>query len=796
MSDKTRKTYLYLYILGQKNNRDTISTMVPYRINDEELFFGPCKKLIREEIRELFPIRDPIDLEKENIDIYFVGINPAKDKKEEKIPRKFLFAGKIKKIFTFKYAWKSYNEKQKYNQKIVEMIKGKQNVGPLHLEPKYDTQTDIFIGYKHRTNEHKDSWLKDILSQNEFNQLSKEQIEDIYKNEEIFLENNLKFERDCCFEVENIFFSFKNHICPIEIDETFINLIKERQKELNQTDRLITHGGPKIYAPFGYQKNGDRFGRGYHLRFEGNDAEKFISEIRERTPKIFIANVGVNTSYGLKSPLFDDGSFEFIPIKEGKGIEGSHILTYDNLKCFNSEDKLIKYFPKNVQEKYKTYRVHNDPEFVSFTYGDVIDPSKPKSSKLSLIKKGDYLFFIANLTKYQNGEYIRYSREFYFIGFFEVEDAFSTEEEIKLNFKMIENNSHYRRLLDNFSDFGEFRIIKGNEKNSRRFKYAFKVTKEFCDACLRKVDGEKFNWGKFPSITGCIGSTTRAIRPYINKAKQPFLWQTFWNWINSKANKKIYKIDSVTSIFEEIVNSAVNNVEKSDEILIDTFSRLKENMKEWKGKAPLMTGIIELLYFEYIKRYIQKKLGINNYNRYQSGDPKSPVYLFKARYNSNTIILSSDIQIGEKNHIKLKLRHPETDETIKIQPDIFIGLEDKDSKIIPIAFIEIKLYTDVKKFRNSVFKRFKDLKESLELYYPTNIPYFIVLNIEAYKSKQFDSEFDDFQKIFDQFLYMKRDWDPSMWDKDKKAWKTPIKGQKIHQISDKIVALIKERTIE
>ncbi len=751
--------------------------------------------MIREEIRRLFPSRDIIDLEKENYELYLVGINPAKHKKEEKIPRNFLFAGKIRKVFTFENAWNYYNKRRKIDNNISKMIDGIHNFSPIHLEPQYDKNNGGFIGYKHRTDEHKDNWLKDILSQNEINQLTPEETNKIYDDNVVLLNNQLKFERDCCFELDNIFFSYKNHICPIQLDEIFKDLIIKRLEELNHKDRLNTLGGPDIFAPFGYQKNGDRFGRGFKLVFEGDDVVKFITEIVERSSQIFIANVGVNTSYGLMSPILEDGSFEFIPIKEGKTIIGPNILIYEDLKCFNSDDKLIKYLPNRRRDIISKYRVHKDPEFDTFTYGDVIDSSKPKSAKLSLIKKGDYLFFIANLSKYQNGKFFRNSGEFYFIGYLEVEDVYSTEKEIKANIEKVKENAHYKHLLDNHSNFGEFRIVKGNE-NSKRFKHPFKVTKKFCDDCLRLVSGNNFNWDKFPSVTGCIGSTTRTIRPYINKAKQPFFWKSFWNWINKGSNQKSYKIDSANSAFDEIITSAINNVEKSDEILIDTFTRFRENMKEWKGKAPLITGIIELLYFEYTKRYLQKTLDIDEFTKQQSGDPKSPVYFFSAAYNNRRIILCSDILIGEKNHIKLKLRHPKTNEQLKIQPDIFIGLEDKISEIQPIAFIEIKLYTSMKDFKNTVFKRFENLKNSLNLHYPTQKPYFVVINAEAYKSDNFDNEFEEFQKNFDGFLYLKRDWDADLWNKDKKAWETPFKGYRINQILDLIIALIKNKTAD
>jgi len=47
------KSLVYIYILGQVNKQNFISGLVPYRINDEELFYGPCKVNIREEIKSM-----------------------------------------------------------------------------------------------------------------------------------------------------------------------------------------------------------------------------------------------------------------------------------------------------------------------------------------------------------------------------------------------------------------------------------------------------------------------------------------------------------------------------------------------------------------------------------------------------------------------------------------------------------------------------------------------------------------------------------------------------------------------
>ena len=102
-------------------------------------------------------------------------------------------------------------------------------------------------------------------------------------------------------------------------------------------------------------------------------------------PKIYIANVGVNAkyedTYGIKSPIFEDGTFEFIPIKESSEISGKHILRYRDLKCFNSNDKLIKFFPDKKREELANHYVHNDPEFETSPYGDLIVGRKASEKK-------------------------------------------------------------------------------------------------------------------------------------------------------------------------------------------------------------------------------------------------------------------------------------------------------------------------------------------------------------------------------------------------------------------------------
>ena len=246
--------------------------------------------------------------------------------------------------------------------------------------------------------------------------------------------------------------------------------------------------------------------------------------------------MGVNaqhkSKYGLISPIFENGTFEFIPIKEYSKISGDHILKYRDLTCFNSDDELVKYFPKNQREKLANLSVHYDPEFETFTYGDIIDPKNPRSSNLQNIEKGDFLFFIAILSKYREGNFLKGSAAFYFIGYLEVSTLIIEETDLLAYKNDISNNAHYRWYSDNLTEVSKFLIVKGSD-NSKRFEYPFRITRKFCDSCLRDKLGNKFNWRPNQTENQIIGSYTRTVRDFINSKKDAELWNNFWGLIKS-----------------------------------------------------------------------------------------------------------------------------------------------------------------------------------------------------------------------------------------------------------------------
>ena len=246
--------------------------------------------------------------------------------------------------------------------------------------------------------------------------------------------------------------------------------------------------------------------------------------------KLYVANVGVNSASaskrGLKSPVFPDGSFEFVPIKESSAYAVGGIPTYKDIPAVSGRARFLAAY---VPEKMARYVVHNDPEFVTFTYGDILTP---RASNLRKIEPGDELWFLARLWDHDGKRWLG-SSDFYFIGRFSVErnvrikedtDADDLDPDLR---DRIHNNAHYRRFtLPNARN--PFRVIIGNSEKSVRFRKALKVTPEVAallfaasynaenDTFLRdgKVVTNRSNTR--PRTFSKFGSTTRAIQAFLD----------------------------------------------------------------------------------------------------------------------------------------------------------------------------------------------------------------------------------------------------------------------------------------
>jgi len=129
--------------------------------------------------------------------------------------------------------------------------------------------------------------------------------------------------------------------------------------------------------------------------------------------QVVLLRVGIDTgSGGMLGPIFDNGTFEFIPIDADRDCLGR---TYGNTVGRHGR-KLIDYFPDGRKEKMQGAFLHFDPEFETFTYGD---PTTPKQG-LKKLKHGDLLVFYAGLQGWGN---CRTPPGLYIVGYFAVEHA-------------------------------------------------------------------------------------------------------------------------------------------------------------------------------------------------------------------------------------------------------------------------------------------------------------------------------------------------------------------------------------
>lgn len=64
---------LFLYVVSASTNPDKVDCFVPYRINEKWIFFGPCKKRLRERFwKQFLNQADHLVLDQ---DVFLVGVN-------------------------------------------------------------------------------------------------------------------------------------------------------------------------------------------------------------------------------------------------------------------------------------------------------------------------------------------------------------------------------------------------------------------------------------------------------------------------------------------------------------------------------------------------------------------------------------------------------------------------------------------------------------------------------------------------------------------------------------------------
>lgn len=232
--------------------------------------------------------------------------------------------------------------------------------------------------------------------------------------------------------------------------------------------------------------------------------------------ELAIINVGANRSHsGLFSPLYEDGTFFFMPIPEEGTIPEPAKNQFPGCQAlptyaeFLGDSRVVPH----IHQRYLAKTVHNDPEFVTFTYGDNPEGrAKARAANLTLLGKGDLLFFFAGLTAIGSGKPVDPYR-FYFVGFFEIIEvlravsAMPSPEQLRV----FGQNAHIKRGQTDPRFFRNFWVWKGSS-NSQRFQKAVPFDRELGAKILLAPKGMPYDWPTDKADVQLLGTRARASR--------------------------------------------------------------------------------------------------------------------------------------------------------------------------------------------------------------------------------------------------------------------------------------------
>jgi len=252
----------------------------------------------------------------------------------------------------------------------------------------------------------------------------------------------------------------------------------------------------------------------------------------------------------------------------------------------------------------------------------------------------------------------------------------------------------------------------------------------------------------------------------------------FWMYWRPKS-KLSKKIDIIKDIFSEIIELAlISEKTQVDNILINTFTRFRESLKDLKGTGSGFTGISEFLYTEYIKKYFEKELPII-FEKEESG--RVNYFFAKLKSKQNEIILSSDVDIKTLFCLQIGVS----------KPDIFIGIRNLEKKIIPIALIEVKLLRSQEEFAKDITERFREIKNTFQK--NQELPFFICLLLDSKENPKLADEIEKFLNLHGKCMIMRKVRNDKDWDSVEKTFRGEIKGSYINDILDTILTELQKK---
>jgi len=216
--------------------------------------------------------------------------------------------------------------------------------------------------------------------------------------------------------------------------------------------------------------------------------------------KAMVLRVGIDKGTdGILAPIFLDGSFEYIPLSESDEKSGE-TRTYHDLIGLTGKP-LSNYLPSNIASR----KIHNDPEFHNFTYGD----RGIKGKYLLKLEHGDLLVFYAGFSPYNNDNHL-YDEGLYIIGYFTVKEVLDFSS---ISSKRIENirnfyphNSHLKRNLD----WHDMVLVVGDPNKCKLLDKAVLISYKRLDRMGRSYNAVS---PLMENLLGVKGSIQRSIPP-------------------------------------------------------------------------------------------------------------------------------------------------------------------------------------------------------------------------------------------------------------------------------------------
>ena len=249
-------THVFCYIVAASKNPDAVECPVPYRIDDMEVFFGPCKKSLREWMRNHY-LSESTESTESADDVYVVGFNGSNSSRI----RKILWIGKLTRVLTFSAAWHLTEHDRRYEQMRA------WRASPLHVGPVIERGR--LVGYEHRSEMHADNWVMDLMRSGGSPNVT-------VSGNRLMLRKHASawqgFPRDVCMFFQNMFFADG---CGIAIDDDFVSILQAAQPRHNVDD----------YAVFGYRADGTADGKtGSYLHLTGERAGELVDWVRRMRP--------------------------------------------------------------------------------------------------------------------------------------------------------------------------------------------------------------------------------------------------------------------------------------------------------------------------------------------------------------------------------------------------------------------------------------------------------------------------------------------------------------------------------